>query len=281
MSKIKPVSRIMERYVNKDQLPTQFCAGCGTGIIIGAIARAVDNMNLNPDKVALVTGVGCYGISMGRCFNFNEIHGTHGRSPAFATGLKLARPDLTVIVVMGDGDSLAIGGNHLIHAARRNIDITGLIINNGVYGMTGGQAAPTTPLKDVSTSAPYGVIENPFDPCRLAEAAGATFVARTTVYHAIELIAFIERAIMHKGFSLIDIITQCPVSSGRRNPQRGRDAVGMMRWQRDNSISVGKASEMNPQELEGKIIRGVFVEKQSPEFCDLSWGLVQRAKKGV
>jgi 2-oxoglutarate ferredoxin oxidoreductase subunit beta len=281
MAKIKPLSTIVEQYINIDQLPTQFCPGCGTGIIMGAIARAIDNTKINPDKVALVVGIGCYGFSTGRCFNFNEVHCTHGRTPAFATGLKLVRPDLTVIVIMGDGDCLAIGGNHLIHAARRNIGLTALLVNNGVYGMTGGQSAPTTPLNDFCTSTPYGAIERPFDPCRLAEAAGATFVARSTTYFTTELTGFIGRAIMHKGFSLIDIITQCPVSSGRRNPQRGKDAVAMLQWQRDNSISLEKAKKMKPQELKGKIIRGVFVEEQKPEFSDLSWGLLQRAKKEV
>ncbi|HPL30825.1 MAG TPA: thiamine pyrophosphate-dependent enzyme, partial [Anaerolineae bacterium] len=178
----------------KKKFPNVWCAGCGIGIVLGAIIRAVDRIGWDRDDVAMVSGIGCSG-RMPVYVDFNTMHTTHGRALAFATGLKLARPEMHVIVVMGDGDALAIGGNHFIHAARRNIGLTAIIINNAIYGMTGGQYSPTTPENMVTTTDPYGHIEPPFPVPALAEAAGASFVARSTVYHAREPDHLIELAL--------------------------------------------------------------------------------------
>ena len=168
------------------KFPTIWCAGCGIGVVMGSLIRAIESLGLENDQVALVAGIGCT-ARMPVYMDYNTLHTTHGRALAFATGLKIARPDMKVIAIMGDGDALAIGGNHFIHAARRNIGITALVVNNSIYGMTGGQQSPTTPLDMRATTAPYGNIEPPFPVCDLAIAAGATYVARSTVYHPLEL----------------------------------------------------------------------------------------------
>ena len=166
----------------RKKFPHLWCAGCGIGIVMGSILRSVQKMELEQDDVAVISGIGCTG-RMPVYMDFNTMHTTHGRALAFATGLKMARPEMKIIVVMGDGDALAIGGNHFIHAARRNIDLAAIVVNNNIYGMTGGQSSPTTPLDSRSTTAPYGHIEQPFPICELSMAAGASFVARSTVYH--------------------------------------------------------------------------------------------------
>src|SRR5512136_3263921 len=181
------------------KFPHVWCAGCGIGIVMGSLLRSVQKIGLAQDDVAVVSGIGCTG-RMPVYMDFNTLHTTHGRALAFATGLKLARPEMHVIVVMGDGDALAIGGNHFIHAARRNIDLTAIVVNNSIYGMTGGQSSPTTPLQAFSSTAAYGHIEQPFPICELAIASGAAFVARGTVYHVAELDKLIERAMSKKGF---------------------------------------------------------------------------------
>jgi 2-oxoglutarate ferredoxin oxidoreductase, beta subunit (EC 1.2.7.3) len=181
--KTQSESRIHERYLrHTKKFPNVWCAGCGIGIVLGAIIRAVDSLGLDKNDIAMVSGIGCTG-RMPVYVDFNTLHTTHGRALAFATGLKLVRPEMRVIVVMGDGDALAIGGNHFIHAARRNIGLTAIVVNNATYGMTGGQYSPTTPLGALSTTAPYGHIEPPFQIAELAQCAGAAFVARSTVYH--------------------------------------------------------------------------------------------------
>lgn len=221
---------------------------------MGAITRAVDHLGLERDKVALLSGIGCTG-RMTVYVDFDTLHTTHGRALAFATGLKLVKPEMKVIVVMGDGDALAIGGNHLIHAARRNLDLTAIIVNNGNYGMTGGQVAPTTPLGAKATTAPYGNIEPPFDISRLAEAAGASFAARSTVYHVIELERLIAQGIEKKGFSVVEILSDCPVQYKGLN--NGADAVDMLKWYRDNTSTTATP---------GKLLRGVLVDRELPEY---------------
>ncbi len=168
------------------KFPNVWCSGCGIGIVMSALIRAISRLELEKDDIALVSGIGCTG-RMPVYMDFNTIHTTHGRALAFATGLKIAQPKLKVIVIMGDGDALAIGGNHFIHSARRNMDLTAIVVNNSIYGMTGGQYSPTTPLDGKATTAPYGNIEPPMPICELAIAAGASYVARSTVYHAVEM----------------------------------------------------------------------------------------------
>src|SRR3990172_4896047 len=189
------------------KFPHVWCPGCGIGIVLGSIIRAVDGLGLSKDDVAMVSGIGCSG-RMSVYPDFNTLHTTHCRALAFATGIKLAKPQMNVLVVMGDGDALAIGGNHFIHAARRNIDLTAIVVNNSTYALTGGQVSPTTPVGARTTTSWFGSIEPAFDVCRIAEAAGASFVARGTAYHVLELDKLITRAMQKKGFSVVEAINQ-------------------------------------------------------------------------
>jgi 2-oxoglutarate ferredoxin oxidoreductase subunit beta len=260
---------------HKKKFPGVWCAGCGIGIVLAAIIRAVDRMGLSKDQVAMLSGIGCSG-RMSVYVDFNTMHTTHGRALAFATGLKLARPDMHVLVVMGDGDALAIGGNHFIHAARRNIDLTAIVINNSIYGMTGGQVSPTTPAGALASTAPYGSIDRPFSPCDLAAAAGASFVARSTVYHARELDKLIEAAMQKKGFALVEAVSYCHTTYGRLN--KSGTAVDMMRALKDNSVTVQAAESLTPQEREHKIVRGVLVDRDIPEYVAEYQKIVARAQ---
>ncbi len=257
------------------KFPVMWCAGCGIGIVLGAIIRAIDRMGLDRDRVAMVSGIGCTG-RMPVYVDFNTMHTTHGRALAFATGLKLARPDMYVLVVMGDGDALAIGGNHFIHAARRNMDLTAIVVNNNIYGMTGGQYSPTTPLHMRATTAPYGNIEPPFPLCELAKAAGASFVARSTVYHATELDRLIEQAIARRGFSVVEAVSYCHTTYGRLN--RLGAAVDMMRWLKENSVTLAQAEKMSPEERETKIVRGILLDREGPGYVDLYDEIIRQAK---
>jgi len=264
------------RYTKK--FPNVWCAGCGIGIVMGALIRAIDSIGLPKDDVALISGIGCTG-RMPVYMDFNTMHTTHGRALAFATGLKMAQPRLSVIVVMGDGDALAIGGNHFIHAARRNIDLTAIVVNNVIYGMTGGQYSPTTPLESRAATAPYGNIEQPFPVCELAIAAGASYVARSTVYHAVELDRFIEQAILKKGFSLVEVASYCHTMFGRIN--KLGTAIDMMRQLKDNSITQTAAEKLSPDEKARKVVRGVFWNVDKPEYLELYDQIIQRAESRV
>ena len=203
-------------YLRDETMPHVLCPGCAHGIVLRAFLVAVGRLGLSKDEVAVVAGIGCSSRLVGY-IDFCTLHSTHGRAPAFATGIKLARPELNVVVLTGDGDGLAIGGNHLIHAARRNIDLTFLLFNNAIYGMTGGQLAPTTPEGAVASTAPFGNVEPAFDACELMAAAGATFVARVVAYEAPKLVDVIEAALAHRGCSFIDVVSDCPVYYGRYN----------------------------------------------------------------
>lgn len=203
-------------YLRTETMPHVLCPGCAHGIVLRALIEAVAGLGIDRDRLVVVAGIGCSSRLAGH-IDACTLHTTHGRAPAFATGIKLARPELTVVVLSGDGDGLAIGANHLIHAARRNIDLTVLLFDNAIYGMTGGQLAPTTAQGSVTSTAPQGNVEPPFDACRLVEAAGATFVARMPAYQALVLAEVISRAVAHRGFSFIDVISDCPVYDGRYN----------------------------------------------------------------
>lgn len=267
----------LHQYLRLDKFPTVFCAGCGVGIVMGCIIRVVDKLKVNPDKVVVISGIGCSSRMPGY-LNFNTLHTTHGRALAFATGLKLANSSLEIIVVMGDGDALAIGGNHLIHAARRNVDLTTLIINNWIYGMTGGQYSPTTPRGAFATTAPYGNLEPPFEVPELVRGSGASYVARGTVYHARQLDRLIERGMTKEGFGLVEVLSPCPVGFGRRNQMKS--AVAMMEWQKEHAVSLKKASKMNGEELKDKILTGVLFEREAPEYTQEYERLMNRAKTG-
>ncbi len=250
----------------RKKFPSVWCAGCGNGIVMSALIRAIDRLGLDRDQTAFVSGIGCTS-RLPVYLDFNSLHTTHGRALAFATGVKFAQPHMKVIVITGDGDSLAIGGNHFIHACRRNIDITCILINNNIYGMTGGQGSPTTPPSAFSTTTPYGNAEKPFDPCDLAQAAGATFVGRHTVYHAAQLEKMIMQGIEHRGFSLIEAVSNCHTYFGRLNKQG--DAVAMIKSFKENMVMLPKALELTPEQKKGKIVCGVFKDdKEKTEFCD-------------
>ena len=268
-------SRVHKRYLrHSKKFPNVWCAGCGIGIVLGAIIRAVDDLRLHKDDVALLSGIGCTG-RMPVYVDFNTMHTTHGRALAFATGLKMVRPKMKVIVVMGDGDALAIGGNHFIHAARRNIGLTAIVVNNSTYGMTGGQYSPTTPSGALATTAPYGHIEQHFPIAELAATAGAAFVARSTVYHVQELEKYIAQAIAKDGFSVVEAVSYCHTTIGRIN--RWGTAPDMMRALKEQSITRRRAEGMSEEEMRGKIVRGVFVDRDIPEYTRLYDQIIEQA----
>lgn len=247
------------------KFPTVWCAGCGLGIVQSALVRAISRLGLEKNDIAVVSGIGCTG-RMPAYVDFNTLHTTHGRALAFATGVKLARPKMTVFTVMGDGDALAIGGNHFIHACRRNIDMTAIVVNNRIYGMTGGQYSPTTPHGKRGTTAPYGNVEHAFDTAALAVGAGATFVARTSAYHAREADSLIEKAVRHHGFSVVEIITNCYTSYGRMN--KFTSPVQMLKQMKENAVPVAAWDKLPAEEREGKFTRGVIMDRELPEFIE-------------
>jgi 2-oxoglutarate ferredoxin oxidoreductase subunit beta len=264
---------VVREYIRERFFPHIWCPGCGHGIILGALIRAIHSLDVPKNDVVVVSGIGCSARICGY-LDFHTLHTIHGRALAFATGIKLSRPELTCIVPMGDGDALAIGGNHLIHAARRNIDVTALVMNNSVYGMTGGQSSPTTGYGDYATTAPYGNIDRAFDTVKLALGAGATFVARTTTYHVTEMIRILEKAIAHKGFSLVEVLSQCPTYYGRRNQLA--NAVDMLHYYRTHTIPLGSDKKAKHPEL---IERGIFITEEKPEYCTEYDAIVEKASK--
>lgn len=252
-------------YFRVDRFPHIWCAGCGHGTVLGALVRAIDQKGLDRDKVTVVSGIGCAARAAGY-LDFDGVHTTHGRAIAFASGIKLARPELTVIVITGDGDLAAIGGNHFIHACRRNIGLKVVCFNNSVYGMTSGQYSPMTPYHARATTAPYGHIERPFDLCDLAVGCGAGYVARGATYNPVKLTELIRGGLERNGFAFIEAVTQCPTYFGRRNKQaRGID---MLRWQREHAIPVSRARDLSPEELEGKFTVGVFRDRDELEYTE-------------
>jgi 2-oxoglutarate ferredoxin oxidoreductase subunit beta len=269
------VSKLTVRaYIRERFFPHIWCPGCGHGTIMGAMIRAIHHLGLKKKDVAVVSGIGC-SARMAGYLDFHTLHTLHGRALAFATGLKLSRPELTLLVPMGDGDALAIGGNHLIHAARRNIDLTAIIMNNNVYGMTGGQASPTTRYGDYASTVPYGNIDQAFDTVKLAVGAGATFVARTTTYHVTELITILEKAIRHNGFAVVDVLSQCPTYYGRRNDFAS--AVDMLTYYKTHTIPLGSKKKAETPDL---IERGIFIQQEKPEYCAEYDKIIETASNG-
>jgi len=278
---------IIHSYLRPNKkFPHVWCAGCGHGTILGSIIRAIHALGLNRNEVILVSGIGC--SSRAPVYvDFNTLHTTHGRALAFATGLKMAKPQLTVIVITGDGDAVAIGGNHFIHSCRRNIDITAVVFNNSIYGMTGGQVSPTTPEGRRASTAPYGKLGEAFDVCDLAVGAGASFVARGTAMNPRQLDKLLVRGIGHKGFSVIEAISQCPTIYGRLNKQGG--PLEMLQWQKEHSMTIesyrakqakAKAEgEADSAILDGKFLTGVFKEDANlKEYCEAYEAQVRQAK---
>lgn len=263
---------IIDSLRGNKQFPTVWCPGCGNGVVLSSIVRAINKLGIDKNYVTLVSGIGC-SSRLPAYVDVNTVHTTHGRALAYATGLKLAKPEMEVIVVMGDGDSLAIGGNHFIHTARRNIELTAIIINNRIYGMTGGQYSPATPTGSISTTSSYGNIDQPFDISKLAEVAGAAFVARSTVYHVAEAEKFIEKGIEKKGFSVVEILSNCHTYYGRMNKIKG--PVELLNYFKDNTA----LNTTNIQGNEDKIQRGIFVDRDVKGFIEEYENVIVKARR--
>lgn len=257
---------MVHRYLRMDdRMPHVWCPGCGIGIMFSALIHVAEELKIPRNRLLMASGIGCTSRMPGY-LDADTFHVLHGRALAAATGVKLVRPDMEVIVVGGDGDMLAIGGNHFIHTARRNIGITCILLNNFTYAMTGGQQSPTTPEEMFATTAPYGVIDPPSDACNLAVASGAAFVARTTVYNFVHLKRMIKTALGHKGFRLVEVVAQCPTLFGRLN--RISAAKDLLKWIKEHTVSRETAEKMTSQELEDKIATGVFVDREVEEYSE-------------
>ncbi|HKK83307.1 MAG TPA: thiamine pyrophosphate-dependent enzyme [Atribacterota bacterium] len=259
------MKNVIEKYIRKEMFPHIWCPGCGNGIVLGALIRAIDSLGWEKDEVAMVSGIGCSSRITGYV-DFNTMNTTHGRALPFATGIKMSNPKLKVIAVMGDGDCAAIGGNHFIHAARRNIDITAVIINNMIYGMTGGQYSPMTPTGKFGSTAPYGNIDQNFDISALAASAGASYVARSSIYNPNQGTRFIKKALSKKGFSVVEIISDCPISYGRMN--KLRTPVKMMEWIKSISVPKKTWEKLSVEEKKDKIPMGEFLDICIPEYTE-------------
>ncbi len=260
-------------YIRERFFPHIWCPGCGHGTVLNGILHAVDELGLDRSSLCMVSGIGCSARISGYV-DFHSMHTMHGRALACATGLKLARPSLNILVPMGDGDATAIGGNHFIHACRRNIDLTAIVLNNRIYGMTGGQYSPLSGQGVLATTAPYQSIDPAFDIVQLALGAGATFVARTTAFHVKEISNYIKKAVQHKGISVVEVLTQCPTYFGRKNKIGG--AVEMLESYRDMTAPLGsKKLEEDPT----LIPRGIFRDEVRPEYCEEYAKLVAKARQ--
>lgn len=277
---IRPVHRnIVYEWLRHDKrFPHVWCPGCGLGILLGSLVRALVASGLSRNEVALVSGIGCSG-RLPVYVDVGSVHTTHGRALTFATGIKLAKPHLNVITVMGDGDATAIGGNHLIHAARRNLDLTSIIVNNQTYGMTGGQYSPTTPLGSKASTARYGHFEPSFDISELSATAGASFVARTTVYHVNQMDKLLLEAIGKDGFSVIEVLSPCHTNFGRQN--RLGSQIDMMKDFKKRAVNKEKWDKLSLEEKENKIAIGTLVDRERPRYMDAYMRVCEQARKSA
>ncbi len=274
LSREEECDMAVKDYLRERFFPHMWCPGCGHGTILNSLLRAVEELQLDKNNIVMTSGIGCSARISGYV-DFHSLHTLHGRALAFATGVKLSKPELDIIVPMGDGDALAIGGNHFIHAARRNINITAIVMNNRIYGMTGGQFSPLSGPGKRATTAPFRTIDSEFDVVKLATAAGASFVARSTAYHARECTEILKKAIVHKGFSVVEILSQCPTHYGRKNKEG--DAVAMLELHKSNTAKIGsKALKENP----GLTARGIFVQEERPEYCSEYNKIINHAQQG-
>lgn len=252
-----------EEYLRAGALPHMWCPGCGIGIVLGALLRTFAELEYAKNEIVVVTGIGCTGKA-DDYLSTNALHVTHGRALAFATGVKAYKPGLKVVVIMGDGDSVTIGGNHFIHAARRNIDLTAIVINNFNFGMTGGQASATTPGGKFSSTTLYGNPERDFDVSALACVAGANYVARSTPYHGWALKQHIKEALCKKGFSLVEVFSPCPTNYGKYNEMG--DPLKMLNWLKEKGVSREKYEQLEEPEKEDYFAIGTFCDRNSPDF---------------
>ena len=268
----------LAEYTRNSMIPHIWCNGCGNGIILGEFSRALSELEYDVNKLVVVSGIGCIGRISGYT-NTDSFHTTHGRALAFAVGIKAARPDLKPVVISGDGDLFAIGGNHFIHAARRNLDVAVICSNNFNYGMTGGQSGPTTPVDAYTTTTRYGNIEHPFNLVHLAAASGAVYVARWTAIHVKRMRESIKKAINKKGFSFVEVITPCPEEYGRRN--KLADPVENMKWLREVSVVKSFVDPIEAVVQPDKIVVGEFVDIEKTEFSDQLWAKTRAIQAGL
>jgi len=263
------------QYIREWNFPHIWCAGCGHGIVLKSLLRTIDKLSISQDETVMVSGIGCSSRTPGYV-DINTLHTTHGRAIAFATGVKHANPKLKVIVITGDGDATAIGGNHFIHAARRNIDLTVLLYNNYIYGMTGGQCSPTTPVGARASTAQHGNLEPTFNISGLAKAAGASFVARGDVFNVRRLDGLIEKAMQKVGFSLVEVVSPCPTAFGRRNKMAS--PVKLMQQLKDSVVTVEKWAKMTDEERKGHFRTGVLQDIEKTEFTEEYAKLIERMR---
>ncbi len=268
---------VVYKWLRHDKkFPHVWCPGCGLGILLGALVRSFVKSGLDADEVALVSGIGCSG-RLPVYVDVGSVHTTHGRALTVATGMKLAKPELKVITIMGDGDATAIGGNHLIHAARRNLDLTAVIANNHTYGMTGGQHSPTTPLGAFASTARYGHIEPAFDISALCATAGAAFVARATAYHVSQMEQVLIQALSKKGFSVVEVLSPCPTNFGRQNKKGSQ--IEMMMELKQRGVPIKRWEGMKKSEREGRFPIGVLVDRDLPEYLESYARVCSRARE--
>ena len=244
----------LDGLLRTDRIPHIWCPGCGIGTAFSSCLIAMKESQIDLQKTVMVSGIGCSGRGAGYA-NVDSYHTTHGRAIPFATGMKLANPELNVVVFSGDGDLFAIGGNHFIHAARRNVDLTVVCVNNFNYGMTGGQAAATTPYLARTTTTPAGNPEPAFNLPLLAYASGATYVARWTILHTRDLTESIQEAFLRHGFSFIEVLAPCPINYGRRNKEKALDTMRV--YQEQTLIK----NDAHPSELDIDFDRGIILGK--------------------
>jgi len=257
-------SNPLTRYLRKGSLPHFFCPGCGAAQVMNFFLQAADKVGIDFDRLVAIGGVGCT-ARIPVYLHADALHGIHGRTLPWATGMKLHDPELEVVIFAGDGDAAAIGGNHFIQAARRNLDVTMIVVNNLTFGMTGGQVAPTTPEKLRTMTTPYGNVEPPFDLCKLAITAGATFVSRWNTHRVSQGVRAIEGALQHKGFALVEFIAQCPTNFGRRALGTG-DPVKGVEWIEERSLTLNDAEDLTDEELRDRFVLGDFIECKRPVF---------------
>ncbi|MGI0406981.1 2-oxoglutarate ferredoxin oxidoreductase subunit beta [Helicobacter himalayensis] len=265
-----------EEYLRMDKMPTLWCWGCGDGVVLKAVIRAIDTLGWKMDDVCIVSGIGCSG-RFSSYVNCNTVHTTHGRTLAYATGIKLANPDKKVIVISGDGDSMAIGGNHTIHACRRNIDINLVLINNFIYGLTNSQTSPTTPEDFWTVTAQYGNVDPSFDPCSMAVSAGASFVGRESVLSPKKLEKLLAEGFSHNGFSFFDVHSNCHINLGRKNKMG--EATQMLQWIESRLVSKAKFDALSDEEKVGKFPTGVLKHDTNRiEYCKAYDEVIKRAQ---
>ncbi|KIX15606.1 2-oxoacid:ferredoxin oxidoreductase subunit beta [Dethiosulfatarculus sandiegensis] len=272
-----PTDKPVYKWLRHDKkFPHVWCPGCGLGILLGSLVRALDMTELTKDEVALVSGIGCTG-RMPVYVDVGSVHTTHGRALTFATGIHLGNPKLNVITIMGDGDATAIGGNHLIHAARRNLNITAVIVNNSNYGMTGGQYSPTTPMGAKATTARYGHIEPAFDICALTATAGASFVARSTVFHVNQLDKLLAQAFTHSGFSVVEVLSPCHTNFGRQNKLGSQ--IDMLKSFKKRGVKLERYNELPEAKKKESFATGVLVDREQETYWDAFQRICEKAGK--